>query len=223
MNEYKKFLSKNFPSIVLYEQYVDVYKVICKNNILTEIYIKYMSKKINCLDKTIFLNRYAIGLNKILIYLPLNDAIGINACMRYAVEQFLKFIYSNCTNIDVKKINETSYRHIKEDLKKRNANIRIYNEDLIRLYSYYANYSNDVHDKRVSLDEEIIFLQSILSDKNNYIKKVYDDIVNITKLFDKMMINLFEIQERMLSMSERLRIKSSIGNKQFDNILKMMQ
>lgn len=57
------------------------------------------------------------GINKILIYLPLNDNIGIFSCMRYSIEQFLKFIYSIYLNDSVEIINKKGYRHIKERIK----------------------------------------------------------------------------------------------------------
>lgn len=45
-------------------------------------------------EKCMYFHRFRDGINKILIYLPLNDGIGIYACMRYSIEQFIKFICS---------------------------------------------------------------------------------------------------------------------------------
>ena len=39
--EYKEFVDKYFPFSKYHTLYNDVYNIICKNNILTDIYLKY--------------------------------------------------------------------------------------------------------------------------------------------------------------------------------------
>lgn len=56
MNEYDIFLKKYFPQINNNPLFNDVYKLVCKNNILTDIYLKY--SKINAERNILFLNRY---------------------------------------------------------------------------------------------------------------------------------------------------------------------
>lgn len=77
--------------------------------------------------------------------------------MRYSIEQLLKFIYSIYFEKNIADISRTSYRYIKEDIKK-NGNIDTYiKECLLKLYTYYANYSNDLHDKEVTCNKELDF------------------------------------------------------------------
>lgn len=40
------------------------------------------------MEKLVFYRRFRDGINKILLYLPINEEIGIYACMRYSIEQF---------------------------------------------------------------------------------------------------------------------------------------
>ena len=69
-----------------------LYRLICESNLISRIMLKYMDMSIEYVDqeKLIFYRRFRDGINKVLLYLPLNEEIGICACMRYSVEQFLK-------------------------------------------------------------------------------------------------------------------------------------
>lgn len=218
--EYNDFLNTYFPQTKSHPYYSNIYNLICKNNILTDIYIKYSNIE-NDNDNIVFLQRYKWGLNKILLYLPLNDGIGINACMRYFIEQLLKFLYSICFSLSVDKINQTSYRHIKDDFKKRNKNISIKDQDLTFLYTYYANYSNDVHDKNTTT-QEIGFLEEILKSDNKFIKQVNNDLFKVTSHFDKIMINLFNITIDNLSLGEAQRLQRHMNSKQYNTLVSLM-
>lgn len=220
MNEYDIFLKKYFPQINNNPLFNDVYKLVCKNNILTDIYLKY--SKINAERNILFLNRYKWWLNKILLYLPLNDGIGINAAIRYSIEQLLKFFYSICFKLSIEKINQTSYRHIKEDLKLRNSSIRVKNESLECLYTYYAKYSNDVHDKNTN-NREIGFLETIIKSDSKFINQVHIDLINITKQFDAIMIYLFNITANNLSLAETHQLQRVLRAKQYNTLISLME
>lgn len=136
--------------------------------------------------------------------------------------QLLKFFYSICFNLTINDINKTSYRHIKDDLKNREATIKLDQKDLEVLYTYYAKYSNDVHDKSTS-SQEIGFLEEILKGDNRFIKQIYNDLLKLTKQYDKIMINLFSIATNDLTLAELQRIHRYMNSKQYTNLLSLMQ
>lgn len=136
--------------------------------------------------------------------------------------QLLKFFYSIFFNLTINDINKTSYRHIKDDLKNREATIKLDQKDLEVLYTYYAKYSNDVHDKSTS-SQEIGFLEEILKGDNRFIKQIYNDLLKLTKQYDKIMINLFSIVTNDLTLAELQRIHRYMNSKQYTNLLSLME
>ena len=96
MSEYLKFMEKYFPYSSKIPNEDKIYQLVCENNLMVGIILSNMDASRFYLneEKLIFYRRYRDGVNKILIYIPLNDEIGIYACMRYSIEQLLKFIYS---------------------------------------------------------------------------------------------------------------------------------
>ena len=134
----------------------------------------------------------------------------------------MKFFYSIFFNLTINDINKTSYRHIKDDLKNREATIKLDQKDLEVLYTYYAKYSNDVHDKSTS-SQEIGFLEEILKGDNRFIKQIYNDLLKLTKQYDKIMINLFSIVTNDLTLAELQRIHRYMNSKQYTNLLSLME
>lgn len=139
MGEYADFISKYFPLSGQMENEETLYRLICESNLISRIMLKYMDMSIEYVDqeKLIFYRRFRDGINKVLLYLPLNEEIGICACMRYSVEQFLKFIYAIYFEKDIEKIVQTSYRHIKDDVKKNNVIPEKVKTEFQKMYTYY--------------------------------------------------------------------------------------
>lgn len=221
MTEYDYFINKYFPETESNQFYDKIYQLVCKNNLLTDTYLKYSDIQANAISR-IFLERYKWGLNKILLYVPINEGIGINGCVRYTIEQFLKFLYAICFTYDMNKINKTSYRHLKEDLKLRDNSIRIKQGNLEILYTYYAKYSNDVHDKNEDI-ECVEFLEEILKGTNEFVEQVYSDLIKVTKVYDEIMIHFLKLTKDKLSMAEMQRMKRTLSNKQFEKIELLMK
>lgn len=208
MNEYSKFLKKFFPLSAEIPNGNTIYQFVCENNLISEIILSYMdvNKFYMSKEKLIFYRRYRDGVNKLLIYIPLNDEIGIYACMRYSIEQLLKFIYSIYFEKDIINISRTSYRHIKGDIK-NNDNIDAYiKQHLIKLYTYYANYSNDLHDKEVTCDRELDFLGNIIQSENEFVYDIEKDLKEILTLSYEILCHLFDIKYDLLNISERLSL-----------------
>lgn len=225
MSEYLKFMEKYFPYSLKIPNEDKIYQLVCENNLMVGIILSNMDASRFYLneEKLIFYRRYRDGVNKILIYIPLNDEIGIYACMRYSIEQLLKFIYSIYFEKNIADISRTSYRYIKEDIKKnRNIDTDI-KECLLKLYTYYANYSNDLHDKEVTCNKELDFLGNIIQSENEFADGVEKDLRNILILSYKIMCHVFDIKYNLLNVSERSSLeslKSKGGKRKIYSILK---
>ena len=106
MSEYIKFLINNFPKTkIISDSNIELcYKRVCENNLICEIVQKYIYKYVEdnqmISPKYLFLERYRIQLNKILLYIPIGDQTIINYGMRSAIENILKFIYTMCFDQD---------------------------------------------------------------------------------------------------------------------------
>lgn len=220
-NTYENFVKKFFPYSKIHSDMELLYKYVCTNNVLTEIYMKYLNPHANCLEPTklIYLEKYTEGINKLLVYIPLNDNIGVNASMRYIIEQLLKFLYSIYTRDKVEKINITNYRHIKDYFKLNAGTINIDSALLNKIYNYYAKYSNDLHEKSLNAEDKLLCLQKLLTRDNNYIDKVIKDLKEIIVLCNKIIIRIFNIKLENLSVAERLRLKSVLSNKMYKEII----
>lgn len=208
MSEYLKFMEKYFPYSSKIPNEDKIYQLVCENNLMVGIILSNMDASRFYLneEKLIFYRRYRDGVNKILIYIPLNDEIGIYACMRYSIEQLLKFIYSIYFEKDIIDINRTSYRYIKGDIK-NNDNIDTYiKQHLMKLYTYYANYSNDLHDKEVTCNKELDFLGNIIQSENEFAYDIEKDLKEILTLSYEILCHLFDIKYDLLNISERLSL-----------------
>ena len=202
-----------------------LFNLICESNIMSDIYIKYMDLSILGVnvDRLMYYIRFRDCVNKLLIYLPINDGIGIYACMRYFIEQFLKYVYSLYNNNDVSKINKTSYRHIKEDINS-NTNIDInVKKEIEKIYSYYAKYSNDIHDKAVVYDKELNFLGDILKNRNDFICRLSDDLSNFLFISYNILNQIFNIDFNKLNAFERMSIAKMSSKKRKNRILNMLK
>lgn len=81
-------------------------------------------------------------------------------------------------------------------------------ERLIKLYTYYANYSNDLHDRDVVTIKELDFLGNIIQSENKFVNNIEKDVKGILTLSYEMMCHLFNINYELLNMSERLSLSN---------------
>lgn len=226
MDEYRNFIIKYFPycSLCTNTEMENLYRYICENNFTTDIYRKYLEPNKFHLtpQKLIFLNRYQVQLNKLLIYVPLNDGLGVNACMRYCTEQLLKFLYAICIDEGIDRINTIKYRFLKENLKSNIHLIGITDNEIDKLSSYYAKYSNEIHDKNNIIDNEVIYLKQVITGPNDYIKEVNNDLNKILEIYHNIMITVFEIHKNSLASFERIRLPQIVGKKRADKLIDLM-
>lgn len=224
MNEYKEFIKKYFPQADTPDWIQEIYNLVCENNIMCSVIKNHLilDKEILSADKLTYYIRYQNGLNKLLMYIPLNDDIGIYACMRYTIEQILKFIYSIYFDYNVEKINKTSYRNIKEDIKKSNLISFSIKFKIEKIYPYYAKYSNCIHDKRVDYDKELLSLGDILKEDNGFYEVVNDLRQIINDSYD-IIFCIFNISYDSLSLSERIKTRNINPTKRRGKVLKLLR
>lgn len=224
MGEYAEFINKYFPFSSKIENEEVIYRLICENNLISEIMLKYISLDIGCLnkEKKVFYKRFRDGINKLLMYLPLNEEIGIYACMRFSVEQFLKFVYAIYFNKNADEISRISYRHIKEDIRNNIYVPETVKSELQKVYTYYAKYSNDIHAREIDENEGLVSLGRIIRSINEYSDNIENDLRNFLDTTYVIMNRIFHIEYKMLDTSERLSIanlKSCKRKKKIYNIL----
>lgn len=224
MDEYTEFLQKYFPYSNLSDSNKrDLYNLVCENNIMSEACFNCMDTDKGNLhtDKMMYYLRYKDGVNKLLIYIPLNDEIGIYACMRYAIEQFLKFIYSIYLTTTTEHINRTSYRHIKEEIKLMTNMPDDVKRKVKGLYTYYAKYSNNIHDKRVEYEHELTFLSDLLKEENKFGDSV-SDLRNIIYCGYDILVSIFDISYEQLNLSSRMQLAKIKPSKRQKKILSLL-
>jgi hypothetical protein len=224
MGEYGKFINKYFPFSASMENEEALYRLICESNLISQIMLKYISLEVEYLTefKLIFYKRFRDGVNKLLMYLPLNEEIGIYACMRYSIEHFLKFVYAIYFDEELEVIGRTGYRHIKEDIKQNTVIADDIKNKLQRIYSYYAKYSNDVHAKEIDENEELVSLGRIIRAQNEYSKEIENDLRNFLNISYKIMNSIFHIRYEMLNASERINIEK-LRPKRKEIVLKILE
>ena len=221
MDEYYEFLFKYFPNANFSkDDKRSLYGLVCENNVMSEIFLKYISS--HNTDFMMYYLRYRDGINKLLIYVPVNDDIGVYACMRYIIEQILKFIYSLYGENSIEKINRTSYRHIKEEIRLMRNMPEDIKEKVEKLYTYYAKYSNNIHDKSVNYDHELTFLGEVLKNENKF-KGSISDIKNIVFNVYDILISIFEITYEQLNLSERIKLSEVIKRNRKEKILELLK
>lgn len=217
MGEYAEFINRYFPASSKIENDEVLYQLICESNLISKIMLKYLSLEVAYINeaKIIFYRRFRDGVNKLLIYLPLNEEIGIHACMRFSIEQFLKFIYAIYFDKEPDEISKTGYRHLKEDIKNNDLIPREVKFELQKIYTYYAEYSNDMHAKEIDENEELISLGRIIRTSNEYSSRIENDLRNLLNTSYTIMSEIFHIKYEMLNASERIGIEnlSSRGRK----------
>lgn len=188
---YIAFLKENFPNMPLNNEEIlkKVHLKICENNIMSDFFLsnalnKYPHAKLE------YINIYKLQVNKILIYVGINDQNILNFCFRSFIESILKFVYSLQNDYELQKINKTGFRFLGESLKKdEKALYRGMKDDISKLLSYYGQYSNDIHGKNIDIKNEIEYMKSILSSKNNIdYNKLYKDLDRIIELYELILI-----------------------------------
>ncbi|CDI49205.1 hypothetical protein [Clostridium tetani] len=222
MSNFNEFLQEFFPRHPSKKSrnLEEIYKKICENNMLTDIFInKINTEDVN--DKKIFLSLYRNKFVKVLLYIGLNDIDSINYCIRSSVEYLLKFLFSVQNNSEVGIANKTSYRYLKESLKDINKEIYCdMHKDIDPLISAYGNFSNKLHGKDIKINNETKYLQEILTQESIPYKKLCESICEIVDCYEIIMIKILKLNITKLSASEIFRITNFWNNDKVNMFLK---
>ena len=221
-NVYIEFLKKNFPSLNLDNEKIleKIHLKICENNIMSDF---FLANILNVYPnaKSEYIKIYKLQMNRILIYIGINDQNVLNFCFRSFIESILKLIYSLQNNYEIEKINKTSFRFLgdslKDDKKSLYPNMK---NDISKLLSYYGQYSNDIHGKNINVQNEIEYMQLILSSNNsiNY-NKIYTDLNNIIKIYELILITALNLT---MESSVVFRLSKILSNDQIKAIFKVV-
>lgn len=222
-SEYKEFIKKYFPySGAINDESIElIYSRICENNLVTDIYDKYISNEeynngISCY--LIFLQRYKNHFNKLLLYIALNDYSGVNFCIRTAIENLLKFLYSIYFNKKFQTVNTTSFRHLKEELNSLETELFIDTGKLNILFTYYGDFSNSIHDKLESYQSELEYMESIIQSNAFKFNELDGKLIKILNNYELLISNIFKFSEKTFSSSEMIRLKNALSVKRFNKI-----
>lgn len=219
---YREFVEKHFPfSGIIKNENIDLlYLRVCENNLVTDIFEKYICDKsmsdITC--QIIFLQRYKIQFNKFLLFLPVNDLFGINSCMRVIIENLLKFFYSIYVYDEFENINKIKFRNIKEKLNKIETDLFMDKESLNVLFNYYGHFSNYIHDKTNEYESQLKYIESIIELNEINLNELDQKLVKILNIYEKLICKIFKINEETLSVGELIRLKNNLPKKRYEKI-----
>nr|DAE48816.1 MAG TPA: hypothetical protein [Caudoviricetes sp.] len=219
-NKYCEFLKSNFPNFPNpdLKEIEQIYIKICENNILTDFFVE----KLRELDKEIsieFINRYKKTLNKLLIYIGVNDEDIINFSFRSSVEYILKSLCSFNEFSSEEKINKLSFRSISELLKKEEN--YLYTDmkvDSSNLLSLYGKFSNEVHGKVDIKINELEYMNLILGTNHVDYSKIYNNICNIVDTYEKIFIRALNISLSNIDASIIFKLSNIVSNKRIKKI-----
>jgi hypothetical protein len=223
MSEYKHFIEKHFPNsaIVKTDNIELIYARICENNLITEIFEKYIigNEYIkNCNYQIIFLRRYKNQLNRLLLYLPLNDLTCINFSLRATAEYLLKFIYSIYFDENLHSITRRKFRDLREGLNKVETDLFIDKAKINILFSYYGEFSNSIHDKIDIGQSQIEYMESIIECETLDLKSLDDKLLTILNNYQILICNIFKISEQTLSVAETVRLNNILSPKRLTKV-----
>lgn len=196
-NKYIEFLAENFPNLPLKRKKTleKIHKKVCENNIMSDFFLinvheNYPHAKLE------YIKIYKLQLNKILIYIGINDQDAISFCFRCFIEDILKFVYSLQNDYELDKINKTNFRFLSESLKDDTKQLYTgMKDDISKLLSYYGQYSNGVHGKNIDIDNEVEYMKLIISNEDNVdYNKLYRDLNNIVKLYELILIKSLKLK-----------------------------
>lgn len=210
-SEYMTFLKKHFPysSVIDDDNVIKIYSRICENNIITDGF--FNSSRKHDTKSDIFINRYNIFLNRILLIIPTNDKDAINYYIRCIIENLLKYVLAINSNKEFEDINRLSYRNIKDNLKDSLGEDCTYYGDINKLISIYAEYSNLIHKKDFIQMQEIELLESILIESCIDLKELDHKILDIINIYERIISNHYKLGIRDLSSKICISLKKNLS------------
>lgn len=220
MSEYRNFLSKFFPYADYSEEFNNIYLRICENNIISEIFKRFVNKE----DYSIFfLDIYLSKFNKLLLYLPLKDQDSIDICIRGSVENLLRFYYCIFEKEQLNKVKKINYRNLKDNLLNQDFFNNVENKQCLNiLLSKYGEYSKSVHIENVNKASEIDYLETIIL-KGEVEYSILDrDILKILNVHLILTSKLLDIKYKEFNTADRLRLNNKLRGGRLNKIIELL-
>ena len=214
---YVSFVKKYFPYSYVNgdtENLKLIFYRVHEASVITDIFIR----NISLTNELEFLELFKRNFEKLLITVPLNDPQVIYYNIRIIIENFIKFLYSTFNDLENDVIKRTRYRLIKEDLLSRDVD----HESLNVFLSYYANYSNYIHDKSECYINEMYYVESIITSKTYDFNFFVEALTKMLNSYYKLICSKFNINENSLSTSDRLRLQSNLTSKRYKKFIGLL-
>lgn len=221
MNEnYIDFLKESFPKLTLQQSddLKKIYMKICENNILSDYFRSQLTGKYEKV-KIEYLDYYRSQLNKILIYIGINEENIINFCFRASTEYILKLLYSMKNDNDISAIDKKSFRFLSDDLKNKDEELyKDMVQDIAKLLSDYGHFSNKIHGK-LNDKNELQYMNEILTGSNIDFSRTFRQLTNIVDVYEKILIRSLKINKKNIDASLIFRLENLISNNRISKLL----
>jgi hypothetical protein len=213
--DYLNFVQEHFPKTLWLEKkhiknleklYVIVYENLLICNLLQE---HLENQSLSC--KLRFLNDYIESVNILLIAFPVNYPGFSNYTIRVASESLLKFIYSiTYPSKTEQQVSKTSFRYLKEELKKHESNQPI-KEQIVLLLNIYSEASRTIH-------KHIVDNSDLNAALNYYVETYFNELEKIIETLDRMIDLLIiilctklDFDYNFLTLASKLQINNKLS------------
>lgn len=213
---YNYFLKSNFPkSVYITSEDTDIKKTYYSTiNKLIELIIIYRETNLFSESSTLLFEEIRILLNKMLLYVPLNDSFILSSIIRILAEKYLKLIISiSDYDIDEKNLRNLRFTNMKEVIKETRQ-LNEYTDEIEIIYSIFNEHSQIIHDKHNSL-QTLTFLDEQITRTTIDIKKYTRVINNFWKIEFKLTLTLSNATNQDFSLAHKTRLKKYLSEKEF--------
>lgn len=214
---YNSFIKSNFPlSTYNSNENVESKKSYYANvNKLIEIVIIYKETEIFSETSLLILEEIRILLNKMLLYMPLNDSFILSAIIRALTEAYIKLLIS-LVELDIteEKIKNLRFSNMKVIID-NNQLFQKYAHEIKIAYAIFNDHSQIIHNKHKSL-QNISFLDEQISrttiDTNKYTRIVS----NLWRLEFNVTLELVGAKNQDFSLAHKTKLKTYLSKREFE-------
>lgn len=214
---YNSFIESNFPlSTYNSSENIESKKSYYANiNKLIEVVIIYKETKIFSEISLLILEEIRILLNKMLLYMPLNDSFILSAIIRALTEAHIKLLIS-LVELDVTedKMRNLRFSNMKVIID-NNQFFQKYTREIEIAYAIFNDHSQIIHNKHKSL-QNISFLDEQISHTTIDVNKYTRIVSNLWKLEFNITLELVGAKNQDFSLAHKTKLKTYLSKKEFE-------
>lgn len=216
---YHSFIEKNYPlsSYINREniEFKKSYFSIINKSI--EIIIIYSETDIFSEISLIIIEEIRVLLNKMLLYIPLNDSFILSSIIRALAEAHVKLIIS-LVEVDITEERMSNLRFSEmKDIVKKNEQLQKHVNEIDIAYAIFNDHSQVIHDKHKAL-QTITFLDEQISRTTIDINKYTRIVNNLWKLEFNVTLELSNANNQDFSLAHKTRLRTYLSEKEFEFI-----